>query len=149
MNNSKDIINNKLEQSIFYAEKMHWNVIPIGKDKRPLIEWKKFQKERVTLDQIKEWFTKYPTANIGIVTGKISNLLVVDIDPRHDGSDEEFKDVETVKCKTGGGGWHYYFQYIEGVQNGAGIKPGIDLRVRAAMLLLLHLVINQAIIMNG
>jgi hypothetical protein len=124
-NNTKNQI---LEQALYYREKLGWSVIPIGDNKKPLIKWEIFQKEKATKEQIIEWFTKWPNANLAIVTGKISNLIVVDIDPRHGGTRDDFKDVQTLIVETGGGGWHYYFQYEEGITNHAGIKPGIDIR---------------------
>lgn len=124
----KDITNIELDQALYYAEKLGWSVIPVGENKKPLIEWKKYQRIKATKEEILKWFTKYPNANIGVVTGKISNLVVIDIDPRHDGTDKEFSGITTVKSKTGGGGWHYYFQYEEGIQNAANINPGIDVR---------------------
>jgi hypothetical protein len=126
MNNLDNNTNYKLEQALSLL-KLGWSVIPLGIDKRPLIEWKPFQSEKASEEQINEWFSK-TEVNIGVVTGKISNLIVVDIDPRHGGTEEAFKDIQTVKSATGGGGWHYYFQYVEGVQNSANIKPGIDIR---------------------
>ncbi len=127
MNNLDNNTNQKLEQALFLAKELNFSVIPIGTDKKPLIEWKPFQSQRASEEQIREWFSK-PEVNVGIVTGKISNLVVVDIDPRHGGSDEAFKVIETVKSATGGGGWHYYFQYEDGIQNGANIRPGVDVR---------------------
>lgn len=124
----KDTTNIKLDQALYYAEKLRWSVIPAGENKIPLIEWKKYQTTRATKEEITEWFTKNPKANIGIVTGEISNLIVVDIDPRHGGTDKELGKVITVKSKTGGAGWHYFFQYEEGIQNHTGVKPGIDVR---------------------
>lgn len=67
---------------------------------------------------IKKWWTDYPKANIGIATGKISGIIVLDIDPRNGGT-ESIKDLiskygklpKTVKAETGGGGVHYYFKY--------------------------------------
>ncbi len=126
MNNLDNNTNQKLEQALSLL-KLGWSVIPLGIDKKPLIEWKPFQAKRGSEEQIKEWFSK-PEVNIGVITGKISNLIVVDIDPRHGGTEEDFKEVQTIKSATGGGGWHYYFQYVEGVQNSANIKPGIDIR---------------------
>lgn len=128
MTTSYTITNHILEQALLLSEKMQWSVIPIGKNKKPLIEWKKYQGERASKEQIIEWFTKHPSANIGIITGNVSNLLVFDVDPRHGGTDEDFKNITTVKAKTGGGGFHFYFQYEDGVQNSAGIKPGLDIR---------------------
>ena len=123
----KNIINNKLDQALYYLEKLGWSVIPVGADKKPLVEWKLYQSQKATREQLTEWFSK-PEVNIGIITGKISNLVVIDIDPRHNGTDEDFREITTVKSATGGGGWHYYFLFEEGVQNSAAVKPGIDIR---------------------
>jgi hypothetical protein len=120
--------NNVLEQALYLNHKLGWNVLPVGKDKKPLIEWKKFETEGVNSEQIKEWFNKYPNANLGVVTGKISDLVVIDIDPRHGGKDDEFRNFQTVKSKTGGGGWHLFFRYKDGINNKAGIKEGVDVR---------------------
>lgn len=117
-----------LDQALELLENRGWSVIPVGENKHPLIPWKQYQEVAPTVEQVREWFTKYPTANVGIITGKISGLTVVDIDPRHGGTDDEFKDLDTVKVKTGGGGFHVYFLYEAGIKNGANLKPGIDIR---------------------
>ncbi|OGH27386.1 MAG: hypothetical protein A3D82_01680 [Candidatus Levybacteria bacterium RIFCSPHIGHO2_02_FULL_40_29] len=120
--------NNCLQEALYLLEKHGWNVIPVGKDKKPLIEWKKYQTIKATREEILNWFKEYPDANIAVVTGKISNLIVVDIDPRHGGTTKEFNRIITVKAKTGGDGEHFYFLYEEGIQNHVGIRPGIDIR---------------------
>jgi len=110
------------------ALELGWSVIPVGRNKKPLIEWKKYQTERPTSEAVQEWFTKFPQTNIAVVTGKISNLVIIDIDPRHGGNEERFKDIITVKSRTGGGGMHIYFQFEGGIENKAGIQEGIDVR---------------------
>lgn len=68
--------------------------------------------------QIQQWWTQNPHANIGLATGKISGLIVVDIDPRN-GGNESFSNLEkkyqafprTKEALTGGGGQHLYFTY--------------------------------------
>ena len=37
-------------------------------------------------EQISQWWSLWPDANIGLVTGRRSGLLVVDVDPRHGGA---------------------------------------------------------------
>ncbi len=128
MTNNNDTTNAKLQQALHYLKDKKWSIIPIGKNKRPLISWKKYQTELALEKEVIGWFKKYPQANIAVVTGKISNLAVVDIDPRHGGSDEYFKDIVTVKVKTGGDGLHLYFGYEDGIQNHVAIKEGIDIR---------------------
>ena len=120
--------NNVSEQALSLSERFSWSIVPVGVDKKPLDEWKKYQNQKAGREQLQEWFKKYPAANIGVVTGKISNLVVLDIDPRHGGNEDLFDEIITVKSKTGGGGWHYYFNYKEGIHNQAGIINGLDVR---------------------
>ena len=101
------------------------SVIPVGKDKRPLISWKEFQTRFATEEEVDKWFDEYPDAQIGIVTGKISNLTVVDIEK---GGDTSFLPQETLIIQTGGGGWHYYFKYADGIMNSARIRELVDIR---------------------
>lgn len=119
--------NTKLEQAIL-LRKLGWSIIPVGIEKKPLLKWEEFQKRIATEDEIKSWFTQWPDANIGIVTGSISKLVVVDIDPRHGGTNELFKNYKTPCSNTGGGGWHYYFTSDSIITNKAGLLPGIDIR---------------------
>ena len=86
--------------------------------------------------QVTEWFagTRH---NIGIATGAVSNLIVLDIDPRHGGDATlacferlQGKLPPTVRFKTGGGGQHILFRHPGGyIPNSAGkIGPGVDVR---------------------
>jgi len=83
------------------------------------------------------WFKKWPWANVAIATGKESNLIVVDIDPRHEGliSLKKLEDTyvtlpPTPTVSTGGDGLHYYFSYPKTIEikNAVNIQPGIDVR---------------------
>ncbi len=114
-----------------------WSVIPLRKrDKRPAIRWQAYQTVRATEQQVREWFSRWPDANVGIVTGGVSGLVVLDVDPRH-GGDDSLRTVErefgpfprTAEATTGGGGRHIYFVHPGTiVHNRVGIAPGIDLR---------------------
>ena len=115
----------------------HWSVIPMrARDKRPLIKWLEFQQRRASENEINDWYQQWPDANVGIVTGVISGLVVLDIDPRHGGKQslaqwEQAHDPLplTLEARTGGGGRHVYFKHPGGViHNRAGMAPGIDLR---------------------
>jgi hypothetical protein len=64
-------------------------------------------------DQIRAWWSMWPSSNVGIATG--SGLVVVDVDPRHDG-DRTLADLvasrempTTPTVRTGGGGLHLYY----------------------------------------
>jgi len=115
----------------------HWCVIPMrARDKRPLIKWLEYQHRLATENEINKWYQQWTSANVGIVTGAISGLVVLDIDPRHGGEQslaqwEKFYEPLplTLEARTGGGGRHVYFKHPGGViHNRAGLAPGIDLR---------------------
>ena len=87
-------------------------------------------------EQAHGWFSEWSEAGIGIVTGAVSGLVVLDIDPRHggDGSlgrlEQHYERLPaTVECRSGGGGRHLYFAHPGGlVRNKVGLAPGVDLR---------------------
>ncbi len=114
-----------------------WSLVPMApRGKQPLIAWLEFQQRRASDDEIRAWFQSWPEANIAVVTGEISNIVVLDIDPRHGGEaalalleDEIGPIPSTLEALTGGGGRHLYFAYPgRRVRNRAGLRPGIDLR---------------------
>jgi hypothetical protein len=56
-----------------------WSVFPLQpRGKNLLCEWKKFQMERASLEQLREWARR--ECNIGIVTGRIFKIVVLDLD---------------------------------------------------------------------
>ena len=88
--------------------------------------------------RIRDWWQRWPNANIGIATGAASGLVVLDIDPRHSG----LKTLEALKRKhggvprtltvlTGSGGHHAYFAHPghTKIRNSSGrLGDGIDVR---------------------
>ena len=102
-----------------------WSVIPVGKNKIPLISWKEYQKRLPAVEELVEWFNSFPDAQIGIVTGEISNLTVIDIES--DGDFTLFPE-DTYRVKTGGNGVHVYFKYEQGFKNSVRVFPSTDVR---------------------
>ncbi|MEK9157970.1 MAG: bifunctional DNA primase/polymerase, partial [Patescibacteria group bacterium] len=70
---------NMLGEALKYAE-LGFSIIPVSRDKTPLIQWKEFQTRRATKDEIKSWFEQFPDMNIGVVTGSISGVIVIDVE---------------------------------------------------------------------
>jgi P4 family phage/plasmid primase-like protien len=101
--------------------------------------------ERATTDpaQIRAWWEKWPSANVGVALG-LSSHVVIDCDRHHEGQDgvaafhawAEANDVELgdVPCGiTPRDGRHYYFVLPAGVDVGNGVDripglPGIEIR---------------------
>jgi hypothetical protein len=81
-------------------------------------------------DQITEWWSRWPTANIAIATGAGSGVLVVDIDgPKGEESIKEKELPPSFEVITGKGRHLYYSCPTSGVfKSGAGILPGVDSR---------------------
>jgi len=114
-----------------------WSIIPIrAGDKRPLVRWEEFQYRRPEVEEVQAWFSRWPEAGIGIVTGAVSGLVVLDVDSRHGGDasvarleQEHERLPATVECRSGGGGRHLYFAHPGRlVRNKVGLAPGVDLR---------------------
>src|SRR5690349_20015718 len=85
--------------------------------------------------QIRNWWAVSPNANVGIVTGAQSGLVVLDIDPRN-GGEESLADLErqhgvlpqTIESLTGGGGQHFFFQHPGGSIKSKPIAEGVDVK---------------------
>jgi hypothetical protein len=67
---------------------------------------------------IETWWRQFPTANVGIATGRKSGIVVLDVDPGnggHESLERLKKDIpgfpSRATVRTGSGGLHYYFTY--------------------------------------
>lgn len=101
-----------VEHALQYAD-LGWSVIPLKQDKRPYISWKPYQEKPATKAQIKKWWEKYPDANIGVVTGKVSGLIVIDLDSV-DGQEAyiaECGELHETIAQTTGKGRHLLFKH--------------------------------------
>lgn len=112
----------------------------VAKHPRPR-EWQ--HKASYDPRQIRKWFTNWSAANVGIVTGAESGIVVVDVDIK-DGGLESFRQLadehpaimQARLIKTGSGGCHLYFKHPGGhVPNSVRIYSGIDIRGDNGMVL--------------
>lgn len=89
------------------------------------------------------WWRRWKTANIGLLTGEVSGLLVADLDGVSGFEafailQEHHGEIPLTRwVRTGGGGWHVYFRHPGG---GLGnscrrLGPGIDTRGDAGYIL--------------
>ncbi|HZZ28845.1 MAG TPA: phage/plasmid primase, P4 family [Pirellulales bacterium] len=84
---------------------------------------------------IRKWWTRWPNANIGIVTGAESGIVVVDEDERHAGNEslaaleQEHGPLPPTAKQQTGAGFHFVFKHPGGkIGNRSGVRPGIDIR---------------------
>lgn len=92
--------------------------------------------------QIREWWSEYPGANIG---GRVpEHALVLDVDPRNRGDVELRRLItehggawtRTLAARTGGGGWHLFFEHPGGAVSQSGLPGGLDLKTSAGYVVL-------------
>lgn len=107
--------------------------------KHPRVKWK--ERDAVTDAEIGQWWRRWPNGGVGIKTGAVSGIVVIDVDPRH-GGDRTLAALEemhgalppTLTARTGGGGLHIVFQHpgvrVQNVQNDETRKLGSGLDVR-------------------
>ena len=128
-----------LDAAIDYASK-GMAVFPIKpKGKQPITK-KGVHDATTNFDTIKKWWTKHPSANIGIACGEVSGyLLVVDVDEKENGvsgadslSEWERSNgdlPETVRSITGRGGSHLFYRLKgETGKNKVNLLEGVDIR---------------------
>ncbi len=94
----------------------------IDQCKVPLVKWKDYQSMVPTEEEVIGWFTQWPDASIGVVTGAISGVVVFDLDSQKafDYAQAQGGFPETVRVKTGKGE-HVWVKYP-----GFFIKPDVN-----------------------
>lgn len=107
-----------------------WSLIPLKpRSKVPAIRWQEYQERRCTFEELEAWFT-VPGFNVGIVTGRVSGLFVIDADSPEAVS---FVRSQITACDlrvTTAKGLHLYCPYVENrpVRNKARIAVGGQVR---------------------
>lgn len=126
--------NERLEAALAYAAR-GWRVFPVHAPARNggctcgRADCTNIGKHPVTKNGLKDgttdettiraWWARWPWANVAVVTGATSGLLVVDVDVLK-GGDESFKAIQaqydhaftnTLTGLTGGGGWHLLYAH--------------------------------------
>lgn len=111
----------RLHEQALEAVDRGWNIIPISvSSKKPLIKWIEYQTRAITIDEVEDWFENgVPTEsghrvtpfNIGLVTGSISGVVVLDCD-----NEEALAYAAKARMNTPLGvqttrGRHFYFAH--------------------------------------
>src|SRR6516162_6475311 len=126
--------NKLLDSAVFYAEKLQWRVFPVKpRAKEPLTQHGCLE-ATIDLARIREWWKKWPRANVGIATGY--SFWVLDCDPRHQGDQtldamtaQHGRLPDTLQQMTGGSGRHYLFSPVAGLTIKCDtLAQGLDLR---------------------
>lgn len=108
--------------------------------KHPRVPWERWMIRTARPSEIEAWWERWPDANIGVVTGWVSAVVVVDVDPRNGGDtnltglEAEHESLpETVTSITGGGGHHFYFAHPGHLVPCRPLAAGIDLKAERGL----------------
>jgi len=110
--------------------------------KHPIIAWKRQSSRRLTEREITSYWRKYPYCNVGIVTGAISGIDVIDIDGEkglhalQECLGLTFDDMPvTPMAKTPRDGYHMYYGHKSGllIKTRAGVLECVDIRSDGGM----------------
>ena len=112
-----------------------YSVIPLygdgdpGRAKVAAVPWSAYQQAKPTLDQCQDWFLNHQFAGLGIITGTISRLAVLDFDTPD--SFRDFKSLfpslaETSIIQTRRG-YHIYFRLPPNLRLASRKGGGVDL----------------------
>jgi hypothetical protein len=134
-----------LAAALWYAGR-GWPVLPCRpRGKEPLTP-EGLRDATTDPETIRNWWARWPEANVGLLMGGRSGLLALDIDPRHGGT-ESLAELEaecgplphTIEAITGSGGRHILFRHPGGhIRSRAPMLdalPGIDLRADGSYLI--------------
>lgn len=128
-----------LEAALKYAAR-GWAVFPLRKNSKEPATLNGFYAATTDPEQIKCMFKEDREFNLGIRTGKESDLIVIDVDPKNGGYDSlgdlteihgnfEEKNYSFI---TPSEGYHIYFKYPNipnvAIKNRTNVLPGIDVR---------------------
>ena len=90
---------------------------------------------------VEDWWSRWPDANVGVVTGRVSGIVVLDVDPRSGGGPALGALQErggalpaTAEVRTGGNGRHLWFSCDEELPS-AVLAPGLELKADRSVII--------------
>ena len=105
-----------------------WSPIPIkpGSKEPNLHELRPYLTRKATQEELGAW----SWSGVGIVTGPVSGVLVLDVDgPEGEVELQKHGHPATPMVRTAGGGMHLYFKHPEHhVRTGIRVAPGLDVK---------------------
>jgi hypothetical protein len=91
-----------------YSSHFGLSVLPLNSLKKPSVKWKALQSRKMTINEIVNCSL---LENVGIVTGEISGIAVIDCDTQGR-ADQFWRELPTpVVVETPRGGVHYYYRH--------------------------------------
>ncbi|WP_167525714.1 VapE domain-containing protein [Cupriavidus oxalaticus] len=144
-------VNASLQAALDFAVR-GWAVFPLKPEEKIPLTQHGFKDATTDPATIRQWWTQWPDANIGIATGCTSGLLVLDIDVK-DGAagaetlqqlESEHGGLQTRRVQTPSGGQHLYFNSGGDIGSRGKLLPGLDVRAEGG-----YVVAPPSVLGNG
>ena len=120
-----------------------WSILPVKpEEKRPyMTNWLSYTKTKASRQTVDNWFRSLSGAGVGVVTGKISNIIVLDVESTCPTPIEEILKRYPTRMisRSGSGGYHLFYQYptsVPHVSNRVRIFEGADRRADGGFIVL-------------
>ena len=111
-----------------------WNCIPtytsVSGNTIPAGKWQQWTTTKQSHQEMIELFESVNHNGVAIVTGKVSGIVVLDVDAQKNADVHHFAEQynDSLICYTPSGGIHIYFKYEDGIGNRVDLIKGCDLR---------------------
>lgn len=139
----------------FYLFEYGWSVMPTGRltdrgePKAPYLgagEIIPLRTQALDVDGITALWGAFPEAGVSVLTGKLSNLTVIDVDfdkkingvPAPDAQLAYHADIptNTLMARSGSGGLHFFFKHSPKADGRKELRPHIDLKSEGGYIIL-------------
>lgn len=132
-----------MEQLVDYAikyAKLGLAVFPLKENNKAPLTANGFKDATKDIGVIKNWWKQHPKANIGIATGLVSGIAVIDLDEDSERGISGYETMndwmikegcvfpDTWQSITGRGGYHIIFKTNKPIKSRIGVMDGIDIR---------------------
>ena len=133
------LMKSELDRYLKFYEHLGFDMVRILKNNKIPIEINWTNKEHKNPIEWKEWIND--EGNIGVKTGKVSNITVLDIDDKVPSVLEKYLDL-TLTQKTNKG-YHIFFKYDSELPNSRIIENKIDIQNDGAQVVIAPSVVEQ------
>lgn len=123
-----------ISAGIVFCARMNWAIFPLAENKKIPITSDGFKSASKESSTVMRWWGRNPKLNIGVATGVVSGVTVVDVDVKNNAPGmDSIKLIrgltpKTFTVETPSGGYHLYYHSEGPIRSRNKFLPGIDIK---------------------